>query len=616
MTWIDVAWIMMASASLTLGLIHLLVWNKKREQYAHLVFFVLAASVAIFGGFELLAARAQTPAEYARAIRSAQVPLTVFALAILAFVHLYFNAGRPWLAYVAAGLRLLTLLLNFVTGVNANFRDITELVHVTLWGRAVVSVPVGVLNPWNIVPQLSNALLVVFVVDASVSLWRRGGVLARRRALIVGGSLALCVLVASGMANLSMMGLVRAPILLTPCFLIVVLAMGYELSWDVIAAAQLAAKLQTSEMSLRASEEQFRAVVESVPNAILLVDGQGKVTLTNPPAHALFGYAREELIGRPVELLIPARYRSSHEAYRQSYGVDPRARVMGFARELYALHKDASEVPVEVVLKPMRTADALFVLVSLVDITERRQNERAAARQRDEIAHLSRVATIGELSGSLAHEINQPLTGILSNAQAALRFLARDDADLDEVREILVDIVEDDKRAGEVIRRLRALLKKGEVQHASLDIRAVVDDVLRLTRNDLMNRNVAAYAELAPDLPLVFGDRIQLQQVLLNLAMNACDAMDAVPGTRQVHIRARQTDDAGLEISVSDCGGGIPSGDLERIFDPFVTTKEHGIGLGLSICRTIVVAHGGRLWAENSGEGATFRFTLPLPHAE
>jgi len=385
----------------------------------------------------------------------------------------------------------------------------------------------------------------------------------------------------------------------------------------VIAAAQLAAKLHASETSLRASEEQFRAVVESVPNAILLVDGQGKVTLTNPQAQALFGYAREELIGRPVELLIPEWYRSAHETYRQSYAADAQAPVMRFAREPYALHKGGSEVPVEVVLKPMRTVDASFVLVSLVDTTERRQNERTAARQRDEIAHLSRVATLGELSGSIAHEINQPLMGILSNAQAARRFLARDDVDLDEVREILVDIVEDGKRAGEVIRRLRALLKKGEVQNRPLDINSVVDDAVRLTRNDLMNRDVAASTELTPDLPTVFGDQIQLQQVLLNLVMNACEAMEAVSGTREVHIRTRSTDGGGVEISVSDRGGGIPPGDLERIFEPFVTTKENGIGLGLSICRTIVVAHGGRLWAENSAEGATFRCTLPLSgHAE
>jgi C4-dicarboxylate-specific signal transduction histidine kinase len=259
----------------------------------------------------------------------------------------------------------------------------------------------------------------------------------------------------------------------------------------------------------------------------------------------------------------------------------------------------------------MRTVDASFVLVSLVNITERRQNERTAARQRDEIAHLSRVAALGELSGSLAHEINQPLMGILSNAQAAQRFLAHDDVNLDEVREILADIVEDDKRAGEVIRRLRALLKKGELQKRPLDINAVVDDVVRLTRNDLMNREVVASTELTPNLPPVFGDPIQLQQVLLNLVLNACEAMEAVPGPRQVQLRTFHTD-GGVEISVSDRGGGIPPGDLERIFEPFVTTKEHGTGLGLSICRTIIVAHGGRLWAENIGEGATFRCMLPL----
>jgi C4-dicarboxylate-specific signal transduction histidine kinase len=292
-------------------------------------------------------------------------------------------------------------------------------------------------------------------------------------------------------------------------------------------------------------------------------------------------------------------------------------RVMGFARELYALHKDGSEVPVEVVLKPMRTVDASFVLASLVDLTERRQNERTAARQHDEIAHLSRVAMLGELSGSIAHEINQPLMGILSNAQAAQRFLARDDVNLDEVREILVDIVEDDKRAGEVIRRLRALLKKGKAQNKPLDINSVVDDVVRLTRNDLMNRDVAVSTELMPDLPPVFGDQIQLQQVLLNLLMNACEAMEAVSGTAQVHIRTRRADGGGVELSVSDRGGGIPAGDLERIFEPFVTTKEHGIGLGLSICHTIIVAHGGRLWAENIAGGAMFRCTLPLSgHAE
>ena len=615
--WVEIVWTMMAAASLTLGFVHLLVWFTQRSRYASLAFFVLAASVAAFSGSELSMMEAQTPAAYASALRWAHVPICVIGLSIIAFVHFHFGTGRLWLAYAAAAIRLLTLLFNFTTGVNINFVDVTVLEHALLWGGVVAAVPVGIPSPWQIVTQIGNLLLVAFVVDASITLWRRGDPVARRRAALVGGSILLFVVGVTGFAILILAGVVHAPTILTPGFLVIVLAIACELSWEVIAAAQLAAKLHASETSLRASEEQFRAVVESVPNAILLVDGQGKVALTNPQAQALFGCTREELIGRPVERLIPEWYRSSHETYRQSNGADARARVMGLARELYALRKDGSEVPVEVVLKPMRTVDESFVLVSLVDVTERRQNERTAARQRDEIAHLSRVATLGELSGSLAHEINQPLMGILSNAQAAQRFLARDDVSLDEVREILGDIVEDGKRAGEVIRRLRALLKKGEVQNRPLDINSVVVDVVRLTRNNLMNRDVAVSTELTPGLPPVFGDQIQLQQVLLNLVMNACEAMEAVSGTPQVHIRTRRADGGGVEISVSDRGGGVPPGDLERIFEPFVTTKVHGIGLGLSICRTIIIAHGGRLWAENIGEGATFRCTLPLSdHAE
>jgi len=610
MNWVQVAWIMMSAASLTLGVIHLFAWSKRRLQYSHLLFFALAVSAAAFGAFELAMMHAQSPVGYAAALRWAHVLLAMVVLSIVWFVHFYFDAGRLWLAYMTSGVRLLALGLNFVTGANINFREVSSLDQVLLWGGAVLSGPVGVANPWAIVPQIGNVLLVAFVVDASVTLWQRGGPVARRRAAVVGGSIVVCITAVAGFAALITSGLVHAPTIVMPGVFIVVLAMGYELGWDMIAAAQLAAQLRTSE-------QRFRAVVQAVPSAILLVDDKGMITLANAQAETAFGYRREELIAKPVEMLIPERFRVPHAELRSAYARDAQARAMGAGRELFACRKDGREIPVEVALSPMPAEEGLSVLVSVVDVTERRNIERATARQRDEVAHLSRVAMLGELSGSLAHELNQPLMGILSNAQAAQRFLAADDVNLDEVREILDDIVEDDRRAGEVIRRLRALLKRGEVQHAPLDISNVVDDVLRLTRNDLMNRDVAASAELAPDLPTVLGDRIQLQQVLLNLVINACEAMAGVPGTPQVHIRTRGAGGAGVEVSVSDRGGGIPPGDLERIFEPFVTTKEHGTGLGLSICRTIIAAHGGRLWAENNDAGATFRFTVPLRlHAE
>jgi C4-dicarboxylate-specific signal transduction histidine kinase len=248
-----------------------------------------------------------------------------------------------------------------------------------------------------------------------------------------------------------------------------------------------------------------------------------------------------------------------------------------------------------------------------VDISARKQAEAETLRQRAELTHLSRVTMLGELSGSMAHELNQPLTAILSNAQAAIRFLAHDQVDLDEVRDILKDIVEQDNRAGEVIRRLRLLFKKGEVQQQPLDLNDVVLEVLKLIRSDLVNQNVVAHTELAADLPPVKGDRVQLQQVLLNLVMNACDAMHGnAPADLQLLVRTELCADKNVRVSVADCGVGLAPDKLEQVFMPFYTTKSHGLGLGLSVCRTIITAHGGKLWAANGeARGAVFYFAIP-----
>jgi two-component system, LuxR family, sensor kinase FixL len=221
---------------------------------------------------------------------------------------------------------------------------------------------------------------------------------------------------------------------------------------------------------------------------------------------------------------------------------------------------------------------------------------------------------LGELSGSMAHELNQPLTAILSNAQAAQRFLAQDKVDLNEVTEILADIVDQDHRAGEVIRRLRLLLKEGEVHQQPLNVNEVLQEGLRLIRNDLVNRGVVLTPRFAPSLPPAIGDRVQLQQVLVNLVMNACDAMtDNAPANRRVVVSTELSNGQGVLCSVSDLGPGIPSESLEQVFSFFFTTKSHGLGVGLAVCRSIIVAHGGRLWASNNPEGgATFHFTLPV----
>jgi C4-dicarboxylate-specific signal transduction histidine kinase len=220
---------------------------------------------------------------------------------------------------------------------------------------------------------------------------------------------------------------------------------------------------------------------------------------------------------------------------------------------------------------------------------------------------------VAELSGSIAHELNQPLTAILSNAQAALEFMDDGEAGIADVRECLEDIVSDDKRAGQVIQGLRLLLKKGEMRGEPLDLNEVVADVLRIVRSDLLSAGVTARALLVPRLPGLTGDRVQLQQVVLNLVLNACDAMALVAPAERKLVVSTSVEGPWLRACVSDRGPGATPESVEQMFEPFFTTKSQGLGMGLAICRNIVSAHGGRLWAEpNHGRGMTFCFTLPV----
>jgi signal transduction histidine kinase len=241
------------------------------------------------------------------------------------------------------------------------------------------------------------------------------------------------------------------------------------------------------------------------------------------------------------------------------------------------------------------------------------QAEREAGRLRQELAHIGRVSAMGELTASLAHELNQPLTAILNNAEVAQQHLEAAPPNLEELREILADIVADDKRAAEVIQRLRALLKKGTLEHVPLDINDVVGEVAQLVRNDVVLRNVPMSVDLASGLPSVRGDRVQLQQVVLNMVLNGLEAMVEPNGREHaLVVRTSRAVDGAVRVSVEDSGAGIDPENLERLFEPLYTTKPEGLGMGLAIARTIVDAHGGQLRAANNAAGgATFQFTLP-----
>jgi PAS domain S-box-containing protein len=249
--------------------------------------------------------------------------------------------------------------------------------------------------------------------------------------------------------------------------------------------------------------------------------------------------------------------------------------------------------------------------IARIAIEQQRAYQEADAHRR-QLAHLSRVATLGELSGALAHELSQPLTAVLTNAQAARHFLDRQPMNVEQVRAALDDIIKSDKRAGAVIDRLRALLRKGETPRQAVDVSEVVREVIDLAYGELTSRRITVQTALTSAVPPVVGDRVQLQQVVLNLVLNACDAMNSTHAIDRRLALSTRADNGFVEIVVSDRGPGIPEGQLERVFEPFVTFREHGLGLGLAISRSIVTAHGGAIRAENNTEGgATFRCVLP-----
>jgi PAS domain S-box-containing protein len=593
---------MIAAACLTLAAMNLLIWFMRRGAWGNLLFAVSAAATSCVAACELWMMQSSTTAQFGEAVRWLHLPAWVMILSLVGFVRVHLRAGRRWLAWTVCVLRTLSLALAFLTSPNLNYRQITALRHIHFLGESI-AVGVGIPNPWMTIGQASLLLFGLFAIDAAWALWRRG---ERRQALVLGGSLSLFVALAIAQSILVFWGIIRMPITASWFYMVVLLSMGYELSRDVLRASKLAVELGESE-------QRMALAAEAANLGFWSRDLERKVIWATGKWRTFFGFMSSEPI--QMDEMLHRVHPDDREPLRLTFA-NALAGDDRYETEFRILLPDgqvrwiASRGGVERTGggRPIRTYD-----VSM-DITSRVQAEADALRQRAELAHLSRVTMLGELSGSMAHELNQPLTAILSNAQAAQRFLARQPADLEEVRGCLTDIVAEDNRAGEIIRRLRLLLRKGEVQQQPVDVNDVAREVLNLIRSDLLNQGVATQMEFEPALPEVHGDRVQLQQVLLNLLMNACDAMTGRRhAERVVVVSTKPLDEQRIRVSVTDRGTGIAKDKLETVFEPFFTTKSHGLGLGLSVCRSIITAHGGRLWATSElGQGATFHFTLPV----
>ena len=369
-----------------------------------------------------------------------------------------------------------------------------------------------------------------------------------------------------------------------------------------------------STEALQRSEAQYRALATHIPALTWVADRHGGTVFVSPNAEQVTGSTAQELTAGGKEDWFARIHPDDLAAVQERYAA------LEFQREPFDFeyrmrHRDGHWIWIhDCGVSSYQRDGVVYFAGVLTDITARKQAELEAQQQRQLLTHLTRVATLGELSGALAHELNQPLTSILSNAQAALRLLDHpQEVDLEEIRAILRDIADEDRRAGEVIRRLRALLRRGETPRQPLDVNEVAGEVLRLARSELISHGVTATVQLTPGLPKVRADRVALQQVLLNLIVNACDAMrQEAPLQRELTVATDLDDDGAVRVAIVDRGAGLPADRMERLFEPFFTTKEHGLGLGLVICRSIIAAHGGRLGATpNPDRGATFWFTLP-----
>ena len=370
------------------------------------------------------------------------------------------------------------------------------------------------------------------------------------------------------------------------------------------------------ESERRYIEQRYRVMVETASDAVVCMDENGAILLANPATTRIFGYEPAELIGKPLTVLMPESLRKAHDHGFRRYLTTRQRHINWKGTELTGLRKNGQEFPVEISFGEV-TADGRRIFTGFVrDISERKQTEELRASLQTtqlELARISRLTTMGELAASIAHEVNQPLTAVTNNANACLRLLANRNLNPEVLRRALEEIVADGTRASAVIARIRAFIKKAPAEKSELEINEVIQEVLALAGYELQKYRVLVECQLTMTLPLVLADRVQLQQVLLNLIMNAIEAMAAITDRpRELWIQSQLDDGGDVLVGVRDSGTGFGL-EADHVFTPFFTTKAHGMGMGLSISRSLVESHGGRLWGTpNSPHGAVFSFTLPV----
>jgi two-component system sensor kinase FixL len=383
------------------------------------------------------------------------------------------------------------------------------------------------------------------------------------------------------------------------------------------AAEPIMATIPNENAALQAAEARLRSVLQTVPDAMIIIDERGQIESLSRTAEELFGYSMAEATGQNVKILMPEPHRSNHDRYLGRYLATGERHIIGIGRVVVGQRKDGTTFPIHLTIGELQSADKHYFTGFIRDLTDQQLTETRLRELQSEVTHMSRFTALGEMASTLAHEINQPLTAINNYLRGCLRLAQRiDGAESASLQEALAKASDQALRAGQIIRRLREFVARGDSERSVENLPKLIEDASTLALVGARENAIAVEFRLDPLADQVMVDRIQIQQVLVNLIRNAFEILTESAGARRLSIETQLLGGM-VQVSVADSGAGLAPEVRAHLFQPFVTTKQKGMGLGLSICRTIVEAHGGRIWVdERPGGGTVFRFTLCVPEDE
>jgi len=477
----------------------------------------------------------------------------------------------------------------------------------TMYAFVLALVAVTLIARWLIAPALGGEPLYLFLVPAVLIAGIAGGLGPGLLATFL--CLLLHLYMTGEFANLTNVDSPMFAVELARAGTFMVLGVGTSWLGERFRNARVLAEESAHEAIVR--EAHFKSILDTVPDAMIVIDVRGIMQSFSAAAERQFGYRPDEVIGKNISMLMPSPYREQHDSYLERYLRTGERRIIGIGRVVVGERKDGSTFSMELSVGEMKSNNKRFFTGFIRDLTERQKTETRLHELQSELVHISRLTAMGEMASTLAHELNQPLSAISNYLKGSRRLLeARADEHSSTVRDALDKAAEQALRAGQIIRRLRDFVSRGETERRVESVAKLIEEASALALVGARDLAIRVQYRFDPAAALVLADRIQIQQVLLNLVRNAVEAMQD-GARRELLLSAAPADNDMVRVSVTDTGSGLAPDMMSQLFQPFVTTKQHGMGVGLSISRTIVEAHGGQIWAEpNPGGGTIFHFTL------